>query len=182
MVVSEHGFQQRSSPAAASTRRGRVRGRRRLGILAWSVGLALLVMAAPAASAASPTVETIHFGGTLSQPSVNPCTGAPGTMAVTFKGVSHTTTNPDGTVHHTATVTGDLTFTPDDPAQPSYTGRFTAWDGQNGTRQTITLSAAFHNRLTGSDGSTIRDRGVVHITLNANDTVTVDFDRFMLQC
>jgi hypothetical protein len=182
MVVSEHGFQQRSSPAAASTRRGRVRGRRRLGILAWSVGLALLVMAAPAASAASPTVETIHFGGTLSQPSVNPCTGAPGTMAVTFKGVSHTTTNPDGTVHHTATVTGDLRFTPDDPAQPSYTGRFTAWDGQNGTRQTITLSAAFHNRLTGSDGSTIRDRGVVHITLNANDTVTVDFDRFMLQC
>jgi hypothetical protein len=182
MVVSKHRFLRSSSPGAASTSTGRRRGPRRLGILAWSAGLALLVLVAPAASVASAEVETIHFGGTLSQPSVNPCTGAPGTMAVTFKGVSHTTTNPDGTVHHTATVNGDLTFTPDDPEQPSYTGKFTAWDGQNGTRQTITLSAAFHNQLTGSDGSKIRDRGVVHMTLNANGTVTVDFDRFVLQC
>ncbi len=180
--MTEHGFQRRLSAGAASTGRGRGRGPRRLGTLAWSAGLALLVLAAPAASVASPTVETIHFGGTFSQADANPCTGAPGTFTVTFKGVSHTTTNPDGTLHHTATVNGDLRFTPDDPAQPSYTGKFTAWDGQNGTRNTITLSAAFHDRLTGSDGSTIRDRGVVHMTLNANGTVTVDFDRFVLQC
>jgi hypothetical protein len=182
MVVTEHGFQRRLPPGAGSTSTGRGRGPRRLGILAWSAALALLIVAAPAASAASPVVETIHFGGTFSQADANPCTGAPGTFAVTFKGVSHTTTNPDGTLHHTATVNGEQTFTPDDPAQPSYTGKFTAWDGQNGTRQTITLSAAFHDRLTGSDGSTIYDRGVVHMTLNANDTVTVDFDRFVLQC
>jgi hypothetical protein len=182
MLVSKHGFQRRLSPGAVSTSRGRLRGFGRLGILGWSAGLALLVVVAPAASVASADVETIHFGGTLSQPSVNPCTGAPGTMAVTFKGISHTTTNPDGTLHHTATVTGDLTFTPDDPTQPFYTGKFTAWDAQNGTRQTITLSAAFHHRLTGSDGSTIHDHGVVHTTLNANGTVTVDFDRFTLQC
>jgi hypothetical protein len=182
MLVSKHGFQRRSSPGAASASTGRRRGPRRLAILAWGAGLALLVLVAPTASGASADVETIHFGGTLSQPSVNPCTGAPGTMAVTFKGISHTTSNPDGTLHHTATVTGDLTFTPDDPTQPSYTGKFTAWDAQNGTRQTITLSAAFHHRLTGSDGSRIHDHGVVHTTLNANGTVTVDFDRFTLQC
>jgi type 1 fimbria pilin len=182
MVVSKHGFQRPLSPGVASTSRGRGRSPRQLGMLAWSAGLALLVLAAPAASAARPAVETIHFGGTFSQADANPCTGAPGTFTVTFKGVSHTTTNPDGTVHHTATVNGEQTFTPDDPDQPSYTGRFTAWDGQNGTRQTITLSAAFHDRLTGSDGSKIRDRGVVHMTLNANGTVTVDFDRFVLQC
>jgi hypothetical protein len=182
MLVSKHRFQRSSSPGAASTSTGRRRGPSRLGILACSAGLALLVLVAPAANVASADVETIHFGGTLSQPSVDPCTGTPGTMAVTFKGVSHTTTNPDGTLHHTATVNGDLTFTPDDPDQPSYTGKFTAWDGQNGTRQTITLSAAFHSQLTGSDGAKIRDRGVVHMTLNANSTVTVDFDRLVLQC
>jgi hypothetical protein len=180
--VSKHDLQRRSSPSAASTSRGHRRGPRWLGTLACGAGLALLVLVAPAASAASADVETIHFGGTFSQPGVNPCTGAPGMFAVTFKGVSHTTTNPDGTLHHTATVNGEQTFTPDDPAQPSYAGKFTAWDGQNGTRQTITLSAAFHDRLTGSDGSTIYDRGVVHMTLNANGTVTVDFDRFVLEC
>src|SRR5436190_85576 len=135
MVVTEHGFQRRFSPGAGSTSRGRRRGPRWLGMLAWSAGLALLVLAAPAAGAASPVVETIHFGGTFSQADANPCSGAPGTFAVTFKGVSHTTTNPDGTLHHTATVNGEQTFTPDDPAQPSYTGKFTAWDGQNGTLQ-----------------------------------------------
>lgn len=180
--MSEHRFQRPLPPGAGSTSRARVRGPRRLGLLTLSAGLALLAVAAPAASAASPAVETIHFSGTFSQADANPCTGAPGTFTVTFKGVSHTTTNPDGTLHHTATVNGDVTFTPDDPVQPSYAGKFTAWDGQNGTRQTITLSAAFHDRLTGSDGSTIRDRGVVHMTLNANAMVTVDFDRFVLQC
>ena len=180
--MSEHRFQRPLSPGAAPTGTDHRRGRGRLSMLGWSVVLALLVLAAPAASAASPAIETIHFGGTFSQADANPCTGAPGTFTVTFKGISHTTTNPDGTVHHTATVNGDVSFTPDDPAQPSYTGKFTAWDGQNGTRQTITLSAAFHDRLAGSDGSTIYDRGVVHTTLNANGTITVDFDRFVLQC
>jgi hypothetical protein len=182
MLVPKQRFQRRLSAGAASTGRGRGRGPRRLGTLACGAGLALLVLVAPAANAASADVETIHFGGTFSQADANPCTGAPGTFTVTFKGVSHTTTNPDGTLHHTATVNGEQTFTPDDPAQPSYTGKFTAWDGQNGTRKTITLSAAFHDQLTGSDGSRIRDRGVVHMTLNANGTVTVDFDRFVLQC
>jgi hypothetical protein len=180
--MSDHRYRRPLSPAEGSTSRGRGRSPRWLGMLVWSVGLTLLIVAAPAASAASPAVETVHFGGTFSQPGVNPCSGAPGTFVVTFKGVAHTTTNPDGTLHHTATVNGDLSFSPDDPAQPSYTGKFTAWDAQNGTRRTITLSAAFHDRLTGSDGSTIRDRGVVHMTLNANGTVTVDFDRFVLEC
>jgi hypothetical protein len=181
--MSKQLLRRPGSPDAASLGRGPRRSASGLGMLASSVGLALLVVVvAPMASAARAAVETVHFGGTLIQADANPCTGAPGTFTVTFKGVSHTTTNPDGTFHHTATVNGDVEFTPDDPAQPSYTGKFTAWDAQNGTRHTITLSAAFHDRLTGSDGSTIYDRGVVHITLNANGTVTVDFDRFLLQC
>src|SRR5829696_8231219 len=105
MLMPKHGFQRRLSPGAMSTSRGRLRGLGRLGMLAWIAGLALLVLVAPTASVASAEVETVHFSGTLSQPSVNPCTGAPGTMAVTFKGISHTTPNPDEIVHNTTTVT-----------------------------------------------------------------------------
>jgi hypothetical protein len=84
---------------------------------------------------------------------------------VTFSGVSHTTTNGDGTLHHIATVHGTEGFDPTDPGLPSYTDRFTARDGQNGALgQTITSTATFHDTLTGSDGSKIQDRGVFHIT------------------
>src|SRR5207249_8729363 len=54
-----------------------------------------------------------------------PISGAAGTFHVSFTGVSHTNVTPVGTLHHTATVTGAIAFTPDDPTQPTYTGEFT---------------------------------------------------------
>ena len=111
------------------------------------------------------------------------CTGAPGTYDVTFEGVSHTSIAADGGFHHTATVTGETVFTPDDPSQPTYTGKFTAWDGQDGAAgSTITSTATFHDTLRGSDGSSIRDRGVFHLTVLADGTVTAALDGFVLVC
>src|SRR5206468_6971225 len=130
-----------------------------------------LVMApvAPAGAHAGASGETVHVAGSIKRAGVNPCTGAPGTYDVTFEGVSHTNVTPVGTLHHTATVTGAIAFTPDDPTQPTYTGEFTAWDGQNGAADsTITLTATFHDTLRGSDGSSIRDRGVFHLTVLAD--------------
>jgi len=102
---------------------------------------------------------------------------------VTFEGVSHTSIAADGSFHHTATVTGETVFTPDDPSQPTYTGNFTARDGQNGAAgSTITSTAAFHDTLRGSDGSSIRDRGVFHVTVLADGTVTAALDSFALVC
>jgi hypothetical protein len=159
-----------------------IAGRRTL--LRWSVPFGVMIaLAAPAGALASGDVETIHFGGSVTEASVNPCTGAAGTSHVTFKGVSHTNVAPVGTLHHTATVTGEITFTPDDPTQPTYTGEFTAWDGQNGAvGSTITSTAAFHDSLRGSDGSNIRDRGVFHVTVLADGTVTAALDSFALVC
>lgn len=153
-------------------------------LLRWSAALGLVItVVAPASALASPDVETIHFAGSITQASANPCTGAPGTFEVTFEGVSHTNVTPVSTVHHTATVTGEIVFTPDDPTQPTYTGKFTAWDGQNGSEgSTITSSATFHDTLRGSDGSSIRDRGLFHVTVLANGTVTAALDRFALVC
>ena len=81
-------------------------------MLRWSVGVGLLVtLTAPAAFAAAGG-ETVHFAGSFTQAGTNPCTGSSGTFSVTFNGVSHTSVSADGTVHHTATVTGETVFTP----------------------------------------------------------------------
>src|SRR5438034_8258570 len=157
-------------------------GRRTL--LRWSAPLAVMIaLGAPAGALGSANVETIHFAGSVIQAGANPCTGAAGTFHVSFTGVSHTNVTPVGTLHHTATVTGAIAFTPDDPTQPTYTGEFTAWDGQNGAADsTITLTATFHDTLRGSDGSSIRDRGVFHLTVLADGTVTAALDSFTLVC
>jgi hypothetical protein len=156
---------------------------RRRRMLGWSAGVGLLLaLAAPAAVSAAGG-ETVHFGGSITQAGANPCTGAPGTFSVTFEGVSHTSISADGSVHHTATVTGETVFTPDDPSQPTYKGKFAAWDGQNGAQDaTITSTATFHDTLIGSDGSRIRDQGVAHVTVLTDGTVAVEFDRFTLTC
>jgi hypothetical protein len=156
-------------------------GRRLMG---WSSALGVLVaLSVPTGALASADAETVHFAGTMTQAAENPCTGAQGTASGTFKGVSHTNVTPTGSMHHTATVTGETVFTPNDPSEPTYTGRFTAWDGQNGALgATITSTATFHETLFGSDGSRIRARGVFHVTQLANGTVTAAVDRFTLTC
>jgi len=139
------------------------------GILAFLTGVAAYVVGrrrredqtmrmggAPAGALASGDAETINFGGSVTEASVNPCTGAAGTSHVTFTSVSHT--------------------------QPTCTGEFTAWDGQNGAvGSTITSTAAFHDTLRGSDGSSIRDRGVFHAAVLADGT-TAALDSFALVC
>lgn len=150
----------------------------------WSSALGVLIaLTVPAGAFASAGGETIHFGGSFSQATTNPCTGSPGTESVTFKGVAHTSVSANGIQHHTATVTGQIQFAPDDSSQPTYSGKFTAWDAQNGAPgATNTSTAAFHTTLTGSDGSRIRNRGVFHVTLLADGTVTAAVDRFTLVC
>jgi hypothetical protein len=71
-----------------------------------------------------------HFSETVTFPDVNPCTGVTGTTTDTFKGVTHVTELPDGSFHETTTVTDSFTFVPDDPSQPTYTGKSTLWDGE----------------------------------------------------
>jgi hypothetical protein len=153
-------------------------------LLRWSAPLAVMIaLGAPAGALGSVDVETTHFAGSVTQAGTNPCTGAAGTFHISFTGVSHTNVTPVGTLHHTATVTGAIAFTSDDPTRPTYTGEFTASDGQNGAvGSTITSTATFHDTLRGSDGSSIRDRGVFHLTVLADGTVTVALDSFTLVC
>ncbi len=61
-------------------------------------------------------------------------------LPVVDTGVTHTTELPNGSFHETTTVTESVTFVPDDPSQPTYTGHATFWDGENSNTKTFTAT------------------------------------------
>ena len=133
---------------------------------------------APAAAAAAAETETTHFSGTISRAEQNLCSGAPGTLTIVFSGVIHTTDLGDGTLRMTGTTTGTVTFVPDDPSQPSYTGHLTERSGQG----TDTITIADNIVLHGADGSLGKLHILFHLTVNANGTVTASIDTNRLTC
>jgi hypothetical protein len=155
----------------------------RVRILVGGALLALLVaLLIPVAAFAQATTTTIHFNDTQSSADVNPCTGAPGTLTETLKGVTHTTELANGSFHETTTVTESVTFVPDDPSQPTYTGKATFWDGENFNTKTFTATFTGHINVRGSDGSRITEHFVAHVTINPDGTVTVQFETDRLSC
>ena len=64
----------------------------------------------------------------------------------------------------------------------TYTGHFTVWGGFNLNEKNTNDTFALTVRLAGSDGSSIIAHEVQHFALNANGTVTVDFDTMRLTC
>ena len=152
-------------------------------LLAGGAIVALLVtLLTPMAALAQATTTTIHFSGTQRSADVNPCTGAPGTLTETAKGVTHTTELPNGSFHETTTVTESVTFVPDDPSQPTYTGHATFWDGENSNTKTFTATFTSHINVKGSDGSRITEHSVAHVTVHSDGTVTVEFETDRLSC
>jgi hypothetical protein len=162
-------------------------GRRRL--CAALLGVAAMLMFAGAAQAAQHTTvtQTDHIHGVFAEPNFagNPCTGAHFTSFSAYGNVvNHVTLFiEDGKVANvwaTFTETGKVSAT--DANGVSFAGHFTVWGNFNlnekNTNNTFTLSV----RLAGSDGSSIIAHEVQHFALNANGTVTVNFDRMRLAC
>jgi hypothetical protein len=77
-----------------------------------------------------------------------------------------------GTVHETGTVT----FVPDDPSQPSFTGHLTERFGESVSTSNATITVADNNVLHGSDGSLGKRHILSHLTVNASGTVTSSID------
>ncbi len=151
-------------------------------LLAWLTGLTLsAALLAPTAAFATQT-QTIHFSGTDSRASANPCSGAPGTLTIVFSGVIHTTDLEDGTLHLTGTMTGTVGFFPDDPSQPSFTGHLAEWFGENVNSSNSTITIAENIVLHGSDGSLGKQHILFHLTVNANGTLTSSIDTDQLSC
>ncbi len=155
---------------------------RRRRLLAWLTGLMLsAALLAPAAAFATET-EMIRFSGTDSRAEANLCSGAPGTLTIVFSGVIHTTDLDDAAIHMTGTMTGTVTFVPDDLSQSSFTGHLTEWSGENVNASNSTLTVAHNIVLHGSDGSLGRQHILFHLAVNANGTVTSSIDTDELSC
>src|SRR5215475_1628647 len=147
-------------------------------LLLMVVVLLAAALLAPAAAAATAETETMHFSGTDSRAELNLCSGAPGTLTIVFSGVIHTTELGDGTARTNGTMTGTVTFVPDDPSQPSYTGHLTERFGGDANTFTVADNIILH----GSDGSLGKQHILSHVTVNANGTVTTSLDTVRLTC
>lgn len=139
------------------------------------IPLLLGLMAGPALAQATSTTVPFH-GVTEEFQDVNPCTGEPATIQITYNGVFHESTGADGSVHVTGTQTGTVVLTPEDPSLPTYTGRFTIWFGGNfNSSQTVGFWETFRVRLIGSDGSRLLLNEVEQLHISATGEVTVEF-------
>jgi len=139
------------------------------------VGLATPVFAAKPGNS---TIQTHH--GTQTIPTKNPCTGAPGTVTLSFHDVTHMSFNSNGGGTTTETSNGTFSFVPTDTTQPSYTGHYVMWDGGpfRGTVATLTATASINGQ--GSDGSHLVFHEVQRFTVDFSTTpptVTITFDK-----
>jgi hypothetical protein len=149
---------------------------------------AMLAFAGSAQAAQHTTVtETQLIHGAFVEPEfgANPCTGAGIANFTAFGTVLEHVTYfiEDGQMTEawgTFTETGKVLIT--DANGVTYSGHFTVWGNFNlnerNTNNTFTLTV----RLSGSDGSSIVAHEVQHFALNANGTVTVNFDTMRLTC
>lgn len=107
----------------------------------------------------------------------NPCTGAPGTLSLTYSGFVHITVNKAGDEWDTGNMHGDFSFAPNNTTQPTYTGHFASWFGDSFNRNNSVSHFILNIHGTGSDGSTLDFHENGHFSTNADGTVTVAFDK-----
>jgi hypothetical protein len=144
-------------------------------VLASVAVIAVLLVAAPnarAAGAGAVSYTQTFKNVTETSHDVNPCSGAPATVTITYNGVFHVTvltSGPDaGTFWVTGTQTGNFVLVPDDTTQPTYTGHFTVRVGENENLHNGAATVTFNVRGTGSDGSTLSFHETEHVSVSAS--------------
>ena len=146
---------------------------------------ALFLMALPAQASGAGAVsvtQTFHDATQTFVPpdptAVQPCTGVPGTLTITYNGVAHFTVLTSGvgagTGWATFTATGTFNFVGSDGV--NFSGRFTTWDGQNFNLQNFAATSILHINGTGSDGSSLTFHDVTHMSVSASG-IMLSFDK-----
>ncbi len=142
-----------------------------------AIALLMLSLSAGVTRGAGATVFTQNFhNATQTFPATLPCTGAPGTVTITYNGVFHMTTLATGEFWATSTLTGDFTFVPSDATQPTFNGHFEIWFGISSNNQNFVAHSIFNIHGTGSDGSTLTFHDTAHFSVSANGVV-ISFDK-----
>ncbi len=134
--------------------------------------VALLLSVANAAAEAQPQTITVK-NQTETFGNVELC-GVTGTVTVTYNAVFHITELSGDRYHVTDTLTGTLLIESDSGV--TYTGHFTAWDGENVNARNANGTATLTVHATGSDGSRLVFQETAHFSISATG-VTVSFDR-----
>jgi hypothetical protein len=112
----------------------------------------------------------------------NDCSGVEGTFSRTFNGFIHTTTRPDETTLFRGWIRADdATFVPDDPTQPTFTGRELVNVSTVSDKASATTTFVLHFWATGSDGSRASFKEVEHLTITSADN-TVEFEKPVVIC
>jgi hypothetical protein len=111
----------------------------------------------------------------------NPCNGSTGTVTDDEQDVFHITQLADGTYRLTGHSTVQVSFEPDDPAQPSYTGHETFVIAEASTSRTFTTTSRERVRIRGTDGTFLTITELARYTINARG-VSASFDRPSLVC
>ena len=151
-------------------------------------GALTLACAAPALAAkggagTETLTEHIHGVTVFEAPAIDPCNGAPGTIAaVATNGVLHTTTHADGNLWATGTIEGVVTFTPSEAGGVSASGHFTAWFGEAVNEKNQIEHNTFNAQLTGTDGSRVSIHENAHLSTNGHGEVTVSFENMRATC
>ena len=152
-------------------------------VLAVAVTALLAAIVAPVASGGPPGVSTtITTNFSNSVPADNPCTGGSGTLNLAGRDVLHVTDFGNGVFHMVDTQTGLLTFTPDDPSAPTYTGHFTNTTYNNQRGQQLTAGGPFNVVAVGADGSRVVFHLTVQTTLTPDGTVIVSLFNAHTEC
>ncbi len=148
------------------------------------LALGALAPSALAAGAGAQSYTQTFKDATFSFPMPNPCTGVDGLLTVTYNGVMHSTVLTSGqgagTYWVTGTLAGTLAFVPADPSQPSYSGHFAAWFGDNNNLQNGAETSTFNIRAVGTDGSILNFHDVTHVNTTASG-MTFFFDKPICQ-
>jgi hypothetical protein len=134
------------------------RPRRRLRLLLLScLTLGLVVLPASTGLAQAETFTVTVKDVTETFPEVNPCTGVPGTVTITYNAVFHFTETKNG-VHLTGTTTGVF--------------HFAQWFGENYNPNIDNATFTFNVVGKGSDGSRLNFHVVSHVTAETIDFTT----------
>jgi hypothetical protein len=146
-------------------------------LLVGLTAVGLMLIGAPAFAAGSPDTQTTTQKNLVETfvDVVPSCEGGGPlyTITTTSNLVEHETVFADGRVHATFTQTGTFVAVPlDDPSLPSYTGKFTNWDGFNQNGAVVTEGTfTFNVRGTGSDGSTFQNHVNGHFNVPPDGSV-----------
>jgi hypothetical protein len=147
-----------------------------VGLVALVLGLTLAASTAAAGGNGAQTFTQVDKNVVEVDPgNVNPCNGDVGTLTLTYNDVFHSTINKNGS-WFTGTLTGSLSFVPDDSGRPSYAGHFTEWFGDENNLRNGVEHSTFNVEATGSDGSHLKFHDNSQATMNANGVITVSFD------